>query len=195
VERHLTVTGYRCAICHATDVVRTHRCDKGLEQSLVLAEYVASRWFWQEPFNPDSPDQILTYMKARGHKPGRGKKTGADSTDRDTLKRLAKETKDPLYQAILDSRAVGKVRGTYGEGTRKLMDAEDRVHPVPTFRPSTMRLSYTSPNITNVVADKGGKDGLATGFRKCIVSGTDLPKWVTSEGLQAWEDRWCHESR
>ncbi len=193
VERQVAVMGYRCQTCGGTDLQRRHRCpDKG-EPSLVLEEYTAPRWYWQEPFNPDSPQQILTYMKARGHKPGRGKKSGEDSTDRDTLQRLAKETKDPLYQTILDSRAVGKVRGTYGIGTQKLLDKEDRVHPIPTFRPSTMRLSYTSPNITNVVADKGDKPGevsLASGFRKCVVSGESLPKWVTPEGLKAWEAKW-----
>lgn len=150
VEREVDATGYCCTLCGARDLTRTHRCREG-DRALVLESYRATRWFWQEPFNPDSPPQILAYMKHRGHKPGRGKKSGADSTDRDTLQRLAKETKDPLYQTILDARSVGKVRGTYGVGTRKLMDAEDRVHPVPTFRPSTMRLSYHSPNVTNCV--------------------------------------------
>lgn len=192
VERQVRATVLRCGACGAEGIQRRHVCSgsTGDGASLELVEVTATRWFWQEPFNPDSPDQILAYMKHRGHKPGRGKKTGADSTNRDTLTRLAKETKDPLYQTILDSRAIGKVRGTYGVGTRKLMDAEDRVHPVPTFRPSTMRLSYTSPNITNVVADKGGEEGLASGFRRCVVSGTELPGWVTPEGLKAWEAKW-----
>jgi hypothetical protein len=57
------------------------------------------------------------------------------------------------------------------------LDAEDRLHPVPTFRPSTMRLSYTDPNITNVVADKGGAEGLAAGFRRCITAGSTRPAW------------------
>lgn len=193
VERQLRLLVVVCRTCGGVELLKNHKCKIG-EADLLSEEREVTRWFWQEPFNPDSPPQILAYMKHRGHKPGRGKKSGADSTDRDTLQRLAKETKDPLYQTILDSRSVGKVRGTYGVGTRKLMDAEDRVHPVPTFRPSTMRLSYTSPNITNVVADKGDKPGevsLASGFRKCVVSGEALPKWVTPEGLKAWQEKWC----
>jgi uracil-DNA glycosylase family 4 len=210
VERQQEALVLVCRTCGATDVQRRHACQPasttvqpvsgGRHANRVQRERTADveletrtvvRWYWQEPFNPDSPDQILAYLKFRGHKPGKAKKSGQDSTDRDTLKRLVKETKDPLYQAILDSRAIGKVRGTYGEGTRKLMDSEDRVHPVPTFRPSTMRLSYTSPNITNVVADKGGKEGLASGFRACIVAGEELPGWVTPAQLKSWEARWC----
>lgn len=191
VERRLSAMILVCRACGAAEIQKRHRCeDHSLTPDVESEEREVTRWFWQEPFNPDSPDQILGYLKIKGHKPGRAKKTGADSTDRDTLQRLVKETKDPLYQAILDSRAIGKVRGTYGVGTRKLMDAEDRVHPIPTFRPSTMRLSYVSPNITNVVADKGGEEGLASGFRRCVVAGEELPGWVTPAGLRAWEAKW-----
>ena len=49
-------------------------------------------------------------------------------------------------------------------------DEDDRTHPVPTFRPSTQRLSYVAPNITNVITDRGGRESLAAGFRRCIVA-------------------------
>lgn len=191
VHREVAVTGYHCTACDRRDLSRTHKCDAPEGPALVFGDYRAVRWFWQEPFNPDSPDQILAYMAYRGHKPGRAKKTGADSTDRETLQKLEKQTGDKLYRAILDSRAIGKVRGTYGVGTLKRLDAEDRVHPTPTFRPSTGRLSYVDPNVTNVVADKGGQEGLAAGFRSCVVAGEELPGWVTPEGLAEWEEKWC----
>jgi hypothetical protein len=127
------------------------------------------RWYWQEPFNPDSPDQVLAYIKYRKHQPGRAKKSQADSTNKETLKKLTR-TGDPFYAFLLDYRAVVKVKGTYVDGTERRLDAQDRIHPEPTFRPSTGRLSYANPNITNVVADKGGKDTLAAGFRKCVVA-------------------------
>lgn len=176
-----------CTGCGAEEVGRKHRCrDHALEPALSLVEREVDRWYWQEPFNPDSPTQILAYLKFRGHAPGKAKKTGNDSTDRDTLQKLAQTTGDPLYGTLLKSRAVGKVKGTYGQGTLKRMDAEGRIHPVPTFKPSTHRLSYQNPNITNVVTDRGGADNLASGFRACIVATTVDPEWE----VPGWAERW-----
>jgi hypothetical protein len=168
-----------CDSCGSAGVTRRHRCAQpslgGLPvpaPRLDLAVASVSRWFWQEPFNPDSPQQVLAYIKHRKHKPGRAKKSQSEeSTNRETLERLARTTGDAFYSALLDYRAIGKVKGTYVEGTERRLDADDRLHPVPTFKPSTMRLSYTNPNVTNVVADKGGAEGLAAGFRRCIVAG------------------------
>lgn len=163
-----------CHTCGALEVDRRHRCAGGAPGAAARTTVeVASvtRFFWQEPFNPDSPKQVLAYIHARKHKAGRAKKTKAEeSTNRETLERLARTTKDPFYTALLDYRALQKVQGTYVEGTERRLDHEDRLHPVPTFKPSTMRLSYVNPNITNVVADKGGDEGLAAGFRRCIVA-------------------------
>lgn len=163
VHRRVQALVWVCRTCQAVDVGVRHRCarggddgvDRGAEArvaDLARGTVEVDRWFWQEPFNPDSPQQILAYLAFKGHKPGRAKKTGADSTDRDTLTRLVRETKDPLYQLCLDNRGVGKVKGTYGVGTLKRLDENDRVHPVPTFKPSTMRLSYRDPNVTNCIA-------------------------------------------
>lgn len=189
-----------CRTCGAVEVVRRHRCPvssglpggaPGPQLDLVVAS--VTRWFWQEPFNPDSVPQVLAYIKHRKHKPGRAKKSQSEeSTNRETLERLARTTGDPFYAALLDYRAIGKVKGTYVEGTERRLDAEDRLHPVPTFKPSTMRLSYVNPNITNVVADKGGKEGLAAGFRSCIVAspGCRLLE-VDFSAIEAVETGWC----
>ena len=182
-----------CKSCGEIDVTRKHRCrvaytkpdgtiswrpsKNQAEISLEVAS--VKRWYWKEPFNPDSPQQVLGYIKFRGktdkrHTPGRAKKTHKDSTNRETLERLEKRTKDPFYKSLLDYRAIVKVKGTYVEGTERRLDAQDRVHPEPTFRPSMFRLSYINPNITNVTADKGAEPGsskaLAAGFRKCVVA-------------------------
>jgi uracil-DNA glycosylase family 4 len=192
---------WTCPGCGATDVPRRHRCTpattpvgEGVERlQLVLAVASVTRWFWQEPFNPDSWQQVLTYIKARKHKPGRSKKSkGGESTDRETLLRLSRTTQDPFYTHVLDYRAVNKVKGTYVEGTERRLDSEDRLHPVPTFRPSMMRLSYVDPNITNVVADKGGPEGLAAGFRRCVVAvvGSRLLE-VDFSAIEAVQAGWC----
>jgi len=166
-----------CKLCGTTGVIKTHRCQTPLfdgapDARPVLQKEVASvrRWFWQEPFNPDSPDQLMAYVLAKGHTPGKAKATGNPSVDRETLSKLIRETEDPLYSAILDYRAVGKVRSTYVIGTEKRLDSADRVHPTFGFKPSTMRLNATNPNIQNVVADKGGGESLASGFRLCVVA-------------------------
>lgn len=167
-----------CHLCGAEDVVKVHRCDKTQDRQIEFVSRQVKRWYWREPFNPDSPQQWLDYMKAKGHKPGRNKKTRKDSADRETLIRLAKTTRDPIYQHGIDLRAVVKVRGTYAVGVRKRLDASNRFHPQFTRRPSMFRLSSVAPNITNVVADKGEKKkSLAAGFRACVVASTEPPAW------------------
>lgn len=188
-----------CQDCGAQEIARRHRCaDRPAgpgapppQLDLVVAS--VRRWFWKEPFNPDSVPQVLAYIKHRKHTPGRARKSeGSESTNRETLERLARTTGDAFYGALLDYRAIGKVKGTYVEGTERRLDADDRLHPVPTFKPSTMRLSYMNPNITNVVADKGGSAGLAAGFRKCIVAspGCRLLE-VDFAAIEAVITGWC----
>ena len=55
-----------------------------------------------------------------------------------------------------------------------------------------MRLSYVDPNITNVVADKGGPEGLAAGFRRCVVAtaGTRLYE-IDFSAIEAGQAGWC----
>ncbi len=178
VERVEPRTVWKCQICEAVDVLKSHRCDKKQDRSLILVETPITRWYWREPFNPDSSDQWLSYMRARKHKPGRNKKTKKDSADRETLQRLARTTSDPMYQAGLDLRAVVKVRSTYAIGVRKRLDADNRFHPQFTLRPSMYRNSCVAPNIQNVIADKGDKKkSLAAGFRKVIVATSTPPPW------------------
>lgn len=159
-----------CTSCGAEEVIARHKCaSKGLIPKLVVRVIKVRRWFWLEPFNPDSPQQVLGYIKARKHKPGRNKKTRSESADRETLTRLRATTKDPFYGATLDYRGVAKVRGTYAIGVRKRLDSENRFHPVPTLKPSTLRTSYNSPNVQNVIDDEDS-GSLAAGFRHCIVA-------------------------
>jgi len=173
-----------CEICGEKEVHRTHRCKVAYtkkdgttgwksapyEAKLELKVATVTRWFWQEPFNPDSPTQVLAYLKAKKHSPGRAKKTYKDTTNRETLERLEKKTKDPFYRHLLDYRAVAKVKGTYVEGIERRLDDQRRVHPHFSFKPSTMRLSSIDPNWQNVVIDKEGGKSLAAGFRRCVVA-------------------------
>lgn len=207
VERLLLREVLVCRTCGAVDIQRRHRCPaedpavqdgsggdarRSPRQPVVEVDVATvRRYFWQEPFNPDSPPQVLAYIKSKKHAPGRTKKTGKDSTDRETLKRLTR-TGDPFYTAVLNYRAITKVKGTYVEGTERRLDLDDRLHPQPSFKPSTMRLSYVNPNITNVVADKDQGATLASGFRRCIVAspGCSLIE-VDYSAIEAVQTGWC----
>ncbi len=204
VSREVRRTIQVCQTCGQQEVHRKHRCkdargkiDKDRIPQLTLEDRLVVRWFWKEPFNPDSPKQMLAYLKAKGHKPGKNKKTHEDSADRETLIRLWKATKDPFYDHNLKYRSVKKIDSTYALPTMKRVDTEiaagrePRLHPIPTFRPSTMRLSYVSPNITNVVQDKGGPANLAAGFRRCVVAAASTRLLeVDYSGIEAVEVGW-----
>lgn len=188
VDRELRV----CKTCGQQDVVAKHRCaDKKLTPKVELRTLKVLRYFWLEPFNPDSPQQVLGYIRNRKHKPGKNKKTKADSADRECLTRLRATTKDPFYGTLLDYRGVAKVRGTYAIGVRRRLDVHNRFHPVPTLKPSTLRTSYVAPNIQNVVADKDSSKTLASGFRRCIVASPGC--WLVEldySGIEAMQLAW-----
>lgn len=162
-----------CKTCGKAEVSKTHVCkdDHGKPAfvndpanparfipavpNIQVELWEVSRWFWQEPFNPDSAPQILAYLKFRGHKPGKDKHTRKDSANRDTLLRLAKSTKDPLYKLLLDYRAVKKVDSTYAVPTmrRAQADPEGRIHPLVTFRPSMGRLCIAAGTPIEIARD------------------------------------------
>lgn len=128
------------------------------------------RWFWKLPFNPDANAQILKFIRDSGEAPGKAKKTRKDTANKETLRKLGKKTGNPVYQLILDYKAVKKVDSTYAIGFKKRIWSDGRLHPQVTFRPSMFRDSYVAPNPQNVIADKEGKTSLAAGFRHCIVA-------------------------
>lgn len=88
VERQVTRLIQVCRTCWQEDVHRKHRCKDAEGKplfnavaDLAMEERQVQRWFWQEPFNPDSSKQMLTYIKSKGHKPGKNKKTHEDSAE------------------------------------------------------------------------------------------------------------------
>lgn len=189
VEKLVSLEVKVCLSCGKSQVAKTHRCEKPLIKGIPapvprieLRPMQVRRWYWQEPFNPDSPGQLLAYAKAKGHPTGKSKQTGADSMDRETLSKLVRETGDPLYESVLKYRAVAKVKGTYVEATLARLDEDDRLHGTFGFKPSTMRLNGVNPNLQNVVS-RGDDANLAAGFRHCIVA---RGRWV--EAGSEWAD-------
>ncbi len=201
LEMELEVEVQACQVCGAVQVSKKHRCkDKTLTPDVQVVLRRVPRWFVREDFNPGSPQQVMAYIKASGHKPGR--EHGKETTNRESLERLAEgkprskkdEAARELYRVILDYREVDKIRGTYVVGMlNRLAESTDgRVHPVVTSNPSTLRTAYNSPNLQNVVADKRGKASLAAGFREAVEAepGCKLMEADWS-GIEAVVVGWC----
>jgi len=128
------------------------------------------RYYVRDQFNPGSSKQLLAYIKAKGMKPGRNYKTGADSTDSDTLERLSR--KDPFFRKVLDYREVQKIKNTYVAPNLARADEESRIHSQFLHAPSNMRLSSVEPNLQNI-PDEDDEASLARRFRHCIVASPD----------------------
>ena len=47
-----------------------------------------------------------------------------------------------------------------------------------------------NPNLQNVVADKAGPEGLASGFRRCVESRDGIPANRTAAEIEQWQNRW-----
>ena len=135
--------------------------------SLVQREAEVVRYFVREEFNPGSSKQLLAYMKAKGYTPGRNYKTGSDSTDAETLQRLAR--RDPLFQKVLDYREIQKIKNTYVGPNLARADEESRIHSQFLHAPSNMRLSSVEPNLQNI-PDDDDDQSLARRFRHCIIA-------------------------
>lgn len=148
-----------------------HRCtDKSKLPDVVLEEQSVVRWYVRTEFNPGSWQQVLKVILSKGHKPDKDvRKEGSPyTTGKKSLEKLQKKTADPFYTKMLLHRDVAKVKGTYVDGSKKRLREDNRLHGVATHAPSTMRISWRDPNLTNVVADKGGREKIAAGFRDCV---------------------------
>ena len=164
----------------------------GAATSTRLERRIVTRWFWQLPFNPDAPAQILAYIAQQGVAQPFDRKKQKATTNKQAMKKLAKEQiDDPFYQLSLDWKAVQKVDSTYAVGTQRLLDQDNRVHPEFLSKPSTLRDSCQTPNIQNCAADKTGPESLAAGFRRCMVSRDGVPPGVTELELLNWSAKWA----
>ena len=149
------------------------------------------KWFWRVPFNPDAAAQVIAYIEGRGIAAPMDKKTKKKTTNKAALKELAERYRDdPFFELKLNWAAVQKVDSTYAVGTLAILDGNDRCHPEVLCKPSTLRDSCVGPNLQNVVADRSGADGLAAGFRKCIVAVDGIPPGVSAEELSDWEAKY-----
>jgi DNA polymerase-1 len=105
-----------------------------------------------EEFNIGSPKQLGDILFGKFSLPGGKKtKTGAWSTDADTLDTLAAQGHD-IAQKVLDWRQIAKLRGTYTDALPAYINPETgRVHTCFAMAStSTGRLASTDPNLQNI---------------------------------------------
>lgn len=114
-----------------------------------------------KPFNPDSPQQVLALVRALGH-PCPTDRHGKQTTAKIEIERLARKTKHPIYQMILDSRELTTMLGTFMEDWAPAVDG--RAHPSFYTAPGTGQHSAKRPNSMN--APKHTK--LAGAFRRMV---------------------------
>lgn len=201
VEKIVEVDVLHCATCDRVVTTSKHRCTqpkkvKGADRVVVTPDVrkvrmPQTRYFWRVPFNPDAAAQVIAYIEGRGIAVPLDKKTKKKTTNKDAMKQLLEQYQDdPFFQLKLDWAAVQKVDATYAVGTLAILDANGRVHPEVLPKPSTLRDSCVAPNLQNVVADKAGADGLASGFRRCIEAVDGPPAGVTADALAAWERKY-----
>lgn len=175
------VEGYvnLCLACRAEGVHKKHRCsNKALVPQVIAQKQLVDRWYVRPEFNPRSHLQLLALFAAWKIKPGKNRQTGRPSVDRLTVEERYKSAKVLAQKEwlldLLDFRLVDKVDGTYVRGTLKRLvwseHGDWRVHPTVTHKPSTLRTSYTNPNLQNLKADRGGREAIEAGFRDCIVA-------------------------
>lgn len=125
------------------------------------------RWCRIEPFKPSS-QQLIRYMRHRGHPVPVNIKKGRETSEARELERLAKKTHDPLYRKVIWYREVRLMKATFVDGWKP--SADGRVHTTFTFAPATGQLSSRSPNIQNAPEhEKEGRDtGLADKFQRIM---------------------------
>ncbi len=105
-----------------------------------------------ERFNIGSPKQLGEILfDKQGLEGGRKTKTGAWSTDAETLDMLAAQGHE-LPQRVLDWRALSKLKSTYTDALPEYINPETgRVHTCYSLAAtSTGRLASTEPNLQNI---------------------------------------------
>jgi uracil-DNA glycosylase family 4 len=126
------------------------------------------RWCRLEPFKTSS-QQLIRYMKHRGHPVPMNIKKGRETSEAKELERLAKKTHDPLYRKVIWHREVRLMKSTFVDGWQP-SERDGRVHTTFTFAPATLQLSSRDPNVQNAPEHEkeGRTTGLADKFQRII---------------------------
>lgn len=116
------------------------------------------------PFKPSS-QQLINYMKHRGHAVPRAFKSDKETTDELELRRLAKQTHDPLYEKVVEYREVQTLLRNHVANWTPGPDG--RVHPTFYYETGTGQLGARRPNSMNAPRHKANQGDI---FRSMIVA-------------------------
>lgn len=126
------------------------------------------RWVRVGKWKP-SHSGLIKYMRHKKHPIPRDWKTGKETTVEADLERLARSTKDILYEAVLEYRQVGTVLNNHLANW--VPHTDGRVHPVFYYDTGTGQLASRRPNVQNAPRHgEGGKGERATRFRSMVVA-------------------------
>jgi hypothetical protein len=118
------------------------------------------------PFKPSTP-ALVRYMNLRGHPVPQHFKTNKPTTQEDELRRLARNTRDPLYPLVLDYRDAKTMRTNHVHNWTP--DADGRVHPI-FYATATGQMEARRPNVMNAPHHKPTQGDL---FRSMVQAAPD----------------------
>jgi DNA polymerase I-like protein with 3'-5' exonuclease and polymerase domains len=114
-------------------------------------EIKVERWVKLLRWTP-SPKNLIAYMRYCRHPIPANYKTGKATTGQLELGRLAKKTKDLLYNVILEYREVSTVIDNHVKNWAPARDG--RVHPTFYYETGTGQLASRRPNVQNAPKHK-----------------------------------------
>jgi len=147
-----------------------------LNSNLRIGEFNGvHRLYEHVPFNPRSPKQMIAYLNFKGYEVPKTFREGKDTTADKLMKRLEKDTNDPMIALSREIRALEKMRDSYTGKIRKngiasggwIPDSDGRL------RSSVMTNStwqFSSKGGVNVFTLPKRRGDLANGFRKCVAA-------------------------
>ena len=144
-----------CSVCGEKGITKSlHFKGKGnpckaLEGKVVVVDDYVTQWDELLDFNPNSSDQLITYMKHFNHPVGQiFDDPDGESADSKHLRKLANRyPKHPVYTLTLKAHKLNKAIGTYVRGLAP--DANGLVHTTYVNSPSTWRLGSRDVNMQN----------------------------------------------
>ncbi len=124
------------------------------------------RWAVLQDFNPLSSQQVMKYLKHRGYKIPKDRKTRKETTSKESLTQLSRwYPHDRTLERVVHARHLAKAIG-YLDDSR--LGRDGKFHPTYTFAPDTGRLASINPNFQNQ-PKHGVDEELARAIRETVI--------------------------
>ena len=155
-----------CATCGGA--LRVPATEGLVQREFATPDGPVMRWCSLNDWNPNSSQQVLEYVRYKGHRVPVVRGDDRETSDKKSLHRLARQTGDPLYHSIIDFREMTKMGSAFVDGWASGVDG--RVHPQFWVSTAVLQLTSRNPNALQIPTPKGDsvKDVLAARFRDMI---------------------------